>query len=155
MTTNHFEADASAQAVYEVLLDPYAYADWVVGSKKVRSVDPGWPAPGSRFHHTVGTPGIDIEDSSKIIDLTPDERLVLEVRFRPLGIATVTLELQPIGDGHRTGITMTEVPKEGPVRKWWSFVLAGLTYGRNAIALRRLARMAAARSERVPRSARS
>jgi uncharacterized protein YndB with AHSA1/START domain len=142
MTTNRIEVDAPPHDVYAVLLDPYAYAKWVVGSKRVRHVDDNWPAPGARFHHTVGAPGVDIKDSSKIIMLATDRRIVLEVRFRPLGIAEVTIELEPFDDGRRTRITMHEHPKSGPVRRWWSWVLTTITYVRNSLSLRRLARLA-------------
>ncbi len=138
MTVNRIDAAASAHDVYTVLLDPYAYAKWVVGSKRVRTVDENWPAPGARFHHTVGVPGIDIKDSSQLISVEPDRRVVLEVRFRPVGIGVVTLDLEALGEGHRTRITMTEEPKSGPVRAWWSPALEIATHVRNALSLRRL-----------------
>jgi uncharacterized protein YndB with AHSA1/START domain len=140
MTVNRTESAASPHDVYEVLLDPYAYARWVVGSKRIRSVDDSWPAPGARFHHTVGPPGIDIKDSSKLISLEADRRVVLEVRFRPLGTGIVTVELEPL-DGGRTRILMREAPQSGPVRTWWSPALAVLTRARNALSLRRLVRL--------------
>jgi uncharacterized protein YndB with AHSA1/START domain len=150
MTTKRIEVDASPHAVYAVLLDPYAYAHWVVGSKRVRAVDDEWPAPGSRFHHTVGAPGVDIKYSSKIVELEQDRRVVLEVRFRPVGVATVSLELEPLNGGGRTKVTMTEEPKSGPVRAWWSPALDAATYVRNASSLWRLARLAKARSATTP-----
>ena len=146
MTTNRVEIDVPPHAVYAVLLDPYAYADWVVGSKRVRAVDDDWPAPGSRFHHTVGAPGVDIKDSSKLVEVEADRRVVLEVRFRPVGIAVVSLDLEPLDGGRRTQVTMTEHPKSGPVRTWWSPLLDAATYARNAASLWRLARLSKART---------
>jgi uncharacterized protein YndB with AHSA1/START domain len=146
MPTNRQSVDAPPHAVFGVLLDPYAYADWVVGSKRVRAVDENWPAPGARFHHTVGAPGVDIKDSSKLVELEPDRRVVLEVRFRPVGVAVVTIDLEARTDGQGTCITMTEVPKDGPVRAWWSRPLEGAIFVRNAASLWRLARLARARA---------
>ncbi len=147
MTTNRMEVAAPPATVYRVLMDPYAYAEWVVGSKRVRGVDDDWPAPGSRFHHTVGGPGVDIDDSSKLIATEADRRVELEVRFRPVGVGIVTIMLEPIGSD-RTRVTMTEHPKEGAVRHWWSPPLQAITYARNAYALRRLARISARRDAR-------
>jgi uncharacterized protein YndB with AHSA1/START domain len=148
MTTNHIDVDASPHAVYDVLLDAHAYADWVIGSKRVRYVDPEWPAPGARFHHTVGAPGVDIKDSSKLLELDADHRVVLEVRFRPLGTAIVVMDLEPLDDGSRTHITMTENPKSGPVHRLPAFVIAVITSIRNAFSLRRLARLAEQRAQK-------
>jgi uncharacterized protein YndB with AHSA1/START domain len=141
MTTNHADVDALPQDVYGVLTDAYAYAKWVVGSKRVRGVDPNWPAVGARFHHTVGPPGVDIKDSSKLVELEENRRVVLEVRFRPAGVAVVAIDLEPLEGGRRTHITMMEHPRSGPVRKWWSMPLEIATSARNAISLRRLARL--------------
>ena len=111
-----------------------------------RAVDDDWPAPGSRFHHTVGAPGVDIKDSSKLVEVEADRRVVLEVRFRPVGIAVVSLDLEPLDGGRRTQVTMTEHPKSGPVRTWWSPLLDAATYARNAASLWRLARLSKART---------
>jgi uncharacterized protein YndB with AHSA1/START domain len=138
---NRIDIHAPAAAVYDVLLDPYAYADWVIGSKRVRHVDPDWPAPGSRFHHTVGPPGVDIKDYSKVLGLEANRRVELEVRFRPLGTALVTMDLEPIDGGRSTRMTMTEDPQSGPVLRMPRFVVDIATNARNALSLRRLARL--------------
>ena len=79
------------------------------------------------FHHTVGAPGVDIDDSSKLVELETDRRVVLEVRFRPAGIGVVTLDLERKSEGRRTLVTMTEHPQSGAVRRWWSPALDALT----------------------------
>ena len=38
--------------VLRVLADGWTYANWVVGSSRIRGVDPTWPAPGSRIAHS-------------------------------------------------------------------------------------------------------
>jgi uncharacterized protein YndB with AHSA1/START domain len=145
VTTNAVESKASPHDVYLVLIDARAYPRWVLGAKRVRAVDPTWPAVGARFHHTIGAPTVDIDDSTKIVELVADRRVVLEARFRPLGTAVVTIDLDPL-EGGRTRITMSEAPRSGPIRKWWSIPLATSTGLRNAVSLRRLARLSEHRS---------
>jgi nicotinamide-nucleotide amidase len=120
----------------------------VLGAKRVRAVDPTWPAVGARFHHTVGAPTVDLDDSTKILELVVDRRVVLEARFRPFGTAVVTIELDPL-DGGRTRITMSEAPRSGPIGEWWSKPLVAMTRVRNTISLRRLARLAEQRGVNV------
>src|SRR4029079_10369801 len=48
------EINAEIGRVFAVLADPWAYADWVVGSDRIREADPEWPEVGSEFHHVVG-----------------------------------------------------------------------------------------------------
>lgn len=50
----HWETKASPQRVWEVLADGWRYPGWVVGASGMRAVDPEWPAPGARIHHSVG-----------------------------------------------------------------------------------------------------
>jgi uncharacterized protein YndB with AHSA1/START domain len=144
MSTNRRAVDAPPARVFEVLMDPYAYADWVVGSKRIRRVDDDWPSVGSRFHHTVGAPGVDVHDSSKLLECVRDQRIALEVRFRPLGVGVVTMDLEPIGNG-RTRVTMTEALRHGPMDALWSRPLDWLVHVRNEISLRRLAGLAEVR----------
>jgi uncharacterized protein YndB with AHSA1/START domain len=89
------DMDATPEEIFAVLADGYAYADWVVGAKKIRAVDADWPTRGSQFHHEIGAGPIDIKDSSKVLEVDPPNRLVLSVRFRPAGTATVELTMEP------------------------------------------------------------
>ena len=141
MTTNHIDIDVPPRAVFAVLMDAYAYPEWVVGTKRVRGTDPDWPAVGARFHHAVGVPGVELKDSSKLLEIEDDRKVLLEVRFRPAGVAIVRIELEPGAGGQRTHVTMNEVPKSGPARTWWSKPLELLIVGRNAWSLRRLAHL--------------
>jgi len=45
---------APPEAVWEVLADGWVYTGWVVGASRMRSVDPAWPVPDARLHHSVG-----------------------------------------------------------------------------------------------------
>jgi Polyketide cyclase / dehydrase and lipid transport len=141
VTRNRVSIKSPPHDVYAVLMDAYAYSDWVVGSKRVRSTDPNWPEVGARFFHTVGPPAVDIDDSSKLVELVEDRRVALEVRFRPVGIAVVGIDIEGDDAGRHTRVTMTEEPKTGPVRAWWAKPVEVLLHGRNALSLWRLARL--------------
>lgn len=39
--------------VFAVLADGWLYPLWVVGASHMRQVDEGWPAVGTRIHHSV------------------------------------------------------------------------------------------------------
>jgi uncharacterized protein YndB with AHSA1/START domain len=137
MATTRIHVDAPPAVVWDVLMDPAAYRIWVVGSKRIRGVDAGWPQPGSRFHHAVGWGPIEDKDSTEVCELDPPHRLVLDARIWPLGSARVTLTLAPEGAG--CTVTMEEEPHGGPAA-----ALSGLPpmeaalWARNRISLRRL-----------------
>jgi uncharacterized protein YndB with AHSA1/START domain len=133
---NRITIAAPPDAVYAVLLDPACYERWVVGAKEIRGVDAAWPREGARFHHTVGAGQARVRDSSKLVEAVPGRRLVLEVRFRPVGVAHVVLDLER--RRRATRVTMTEYPVSGPAHWLWSRPLDVLTRVRNRIALRRL-----------------
>jgi uncharacterized protein YndB with AHSA1/START domain len=126
-----------------VLADGYSYDDWVVGSKRIRAVDPDWPATGTRFHHTIGAGPVDIKDSSKVLEVDPPHRLVLSVRFRPAGTATVELTMEPLDNG-ATRVVMKEKPESGPVRVL-ALALSLMLLVRNELSLWRLRRLVVSR----------
>ena len=117
-----------------------AYPRWVVGTRRVRAVDPSWPAVGSRFHHPIGTAAAELHDFSKVLERDPPRRLALEVRFRPTGVARVEIEVDPEGAG--STIRMIETPIRGPVSMLPRFLIDPLLTIRNAISLQRLGREA-------------
>jgi uncharacterized protein YndB with AHSA1/START domain len=96
------------EAVWAVLADPGGYAYWVVGSKRIRDAEPGWPAPGTRFHHTIGVGPLTLDDHTVSLEAEPPRRLKLRAKGRPAGTATVTLELEPHAGG--TLVRITENP---------------------------------------------
>ena len=108
MATNERYMAVPPQAVWDVLADPAGYGYWVVGSKVIRDADPGWPAPGSKFHHTIGVGPLTLSDHTVALDADPPRLLRLRAKGRPAGTATVTLELQPRDGG--TLVRMTENP---------------------------------------------
>jgi|SRR5690242_19782355 len=136
MSTNAIRTSASREAVFDVLDDPFAYPRWVIGARRVRNVDPSWPAVGSRFHHAIGTAAGELHDSSKVLQRDPPERMVLEVRFRPTGVARVDIRVRSEGDG--SVIEMEETPTGGPVSRLPGFITDPILSLRNVLSLRRL-----------------
>lgn len=90
---------ASPAEVFSVLADGWLYSGWVVGASRIRSVDDHWPATGSHIHHSVGTWPALLNDSTKVLDVVPDRRLVLQARGWPIGEATVFIELEDADGG--------------------------------------------------------
>jgi uncharacterized protein YndB with AHSA1/START domain len=136
MARNSLQTRADPASVFAVLEDPCAYPRWVVGARRVRAVDPAWPAVGARFHHAIGTAAAELHDSSKILEHDPPHRLVLEVRFRPAGVARVEIQVEPTTNGSR--IVMTETPISGAISVLPRLVVTPLLTVRNAFSLQRL-----------------
>lgn len=132
---NSTHIDASPTQVFDVLLDPWRYADWVVGAKEIREVDPDWPAVGSRFHHTVGVGPISTDDATKVEAIDAPRHLVLRAFVKPLGAARIVLDVEPEEGGSR--VTMEEEPVEGPATAG-GVVVDGALALRNVESLRRL-----------------
>jgi uncharacterized protein YndB with AHSA1/START domain len=139
MSRTEIDIDRSPADVYRVLVDPGAYVRWVVGARRLRGSDPAWPEPGTRFYHEVGVWPLLLRDNTKMIEAVPDERIVLEARIRPAGVATVTLLLEPRGSG--THVTMVEEPACGPIRSIPRVITDPLVTLRNVWGLRRLKRL--------------
>lgn len=108
MATNTVEVLAPPEVVYETLMDPYAYPEWVVGTRGVRKADPSWPDVGSSFHHTVLVAG---RDRSEMLHREENRRVILKVFARPLAVGIVELVLEPVGSGTRVTIFETPAPE--------------------------------------------
>ncbi|MEJ7583249.1 MAG: SRPBCC family protein [Acidimicrobiales bacterium] len=101
---------ASVEDVFDVLLDPRTYPDWLVGAQAIRSVDDDWPAVGSKFYHRVGLAGpVTIPDHSKILAIEPPHLFVLEVRVRPFGRGRSEFRLAPDTDADGRALTRIEL----------------------------------------------
>jgi hypothetical protein len=141
MARNEIVVGVAPDEMFTLLLDPFVYPKWVVGTRQVREVDTDWPRMGARFHHSVGVGPISTRDSTKILSSRPPFDLDLEVRFRPLGVACVSLRLSDAGGG-RCRIVLTEDPiAEGLRGRAWDAVV----HARNALSLWRLRRLAESR----------
>ena len=140
MPVNERFVPAPTTAVWDALADPGGYAYWVVGSKVVRDADPAWPATGARFHHTIGVGPIKVSDHTRVLESRPPELLRLRAKGRPLGTATVTLELLPRHGGTVVRISESTDGIFAPVD--WNPLFRLLTKGRNAESLMRLEELA-------------
>lgn len=122
--------------VFAALRDGACYADWVVGTRKIRDVDSGWPAPGTAIHYTVGYGPLRKDDRTESLAFVPDARLELEARAWPVGTAGIVLTVLRTGEG--TEVSIEEAPRRGPMKMLHNPVLDLLIKLRNVETLRRL-----------------
>jgi uncharacterized protein YndB with AHSA1/START domain len=144
VATNERFMPVPAEAIWEALADPGAYGYWVVGSKAIRDADPEWPAAGSRFHHTIGVGPIEVSDHTVSLEARRPELLRMRAKGRPLGTATVTLELEPHDAG--TTVRITEDPDGAFAVMRLNPLMYVLTKARNAESLMRLEELAIRRA---------
>lgn len=152
MSVTENQIAAPPSAVWAVLADPDNYAGWVVGSRDVRDADPGFPAVGTRFHHTLAMGPFGLKDHSEVVESDAPRRLVLHVKARPFGRGYVELNLSPTDGG--THVEMREGPLSLIARLGHNPVADRLLHGRNVQALRRLAALAEGRAP-TPRTSRN
>jgi len=130
----------SGEQIFAVLRDGWIYPVWVVGASRMRDVDNGWPAPGTKLHHSFGIWPLVIDDTTEVLEIEPDRRLVLEARGWPVGKARVEITVQP--DGDDSLVSIAEDVTEGPARLVPEPIrLAGMDV-RNRESLRRLTYLA-------------
>jgi uncharacterized protein YndB with AHSA1/START domain len=141
MARTEIDIDVPPERVWAVLADPRHYADWVVGAKDVRDADSAFPAPGTRFHHTVGFGPLTLKDHTEVIESTPPTHLLLHAKARPFGTAYVDLKLARNGRGF-THVTMDEGPADLLSRLVHNPLADRLLHGRNEESLRRLKEIA-------------
>lgn len=132
------------RAVWDALADPGGYGYWVVGSKVIRDTDADWPAPGSRFHHTIGVGALKVSDHTESLEADPPRLLRMRTKGRPLGTAQVTLEMIPRDGG--TLVRITENPDGLSVMLRLNPLVHVLTKARNAESLMRLEELALRRA---------
>jgi hypothetical protein len=135
--------NCSPEQVFAVLHDGWTYPAWVVGASRMRDVDDGWPAPGTKLHHSFGVWPLVLDDTTEALEIEPGQRLVLEARGWPVGKARVDITVKADGDGSL--VSIDEDVTDGPAK----FVpeplrVAGIDV-RNREALRRLAHLAEGR----------
>ena len=135
---------APAEDIWSVLADGWLYANWVVGASRVREVDPGWPSPGSRLHHSFGLWPVVINDSTEVLAWDPGRELLLKARGWPVGEAHVRVKLSSDGTGGST-VSIAEDATTGPGSLIPRPARQLLIGPRNVEALRRLALIAEGR----------
>lgn len=133
-------------AVLDVLADGWSYATWVVGTARIRAVDPQWPAPGSRIAHSVGLWPALLDDVTVARVWDPEVGIDLQARGWPAGEARVRVEVRPRPGGCTVAISEDAVRGPGSLvpRPLRSAVLVP----RNTEALRRLGYLAEGRATR-------
>src|SRR6478736_3620358 len=136
--------NAPTDAVWSVLADGWMYGMWVVGASRIRAVDPDWPQPGSRIHHSVGLWPALITDHTEVLSATVGSELLLRARAWPAGEAHVRLTIEPARAEHST-IRMAEDVTAGPGRIVPRQARQLLITPRNTETLRRLGLIAEGR----------
>lgn len=137
MARNQVHVDAAPEEVFDALLDASNYPQWVVGAKRIRHVEPEWPAVGSGFHHTVGLGPAVLHDETRIVTVDRPSLLVLDARARPSGRAEVRFHICPADEGG-TELVMEEDPVSGPAAWIPRFALDPIIDRRNRRTLRLL-----------------
>src|SRR3954471_9817482 len=99
MARNTIFTHAAPEEVFDVLDDATAYPGWVVGTRRVRAVDPSWPNVGSRFHHAIGSQAGELHDFSTLLARDRPRMITLEVYFRPFGTARVHIRVHAAPQG--------------------------------------------------------
>ncbi|HYZ55525.1 MAG TPA: SRPBCC family protein [Streptosporangiaceae bacterium] len=144
--------DRPPREVWDVLSDGRAYAEWVVGTRHIRDVDPAWPKLGSEIHYSLGIGPWTFDDVTKVRLVEAGQHLELEARAGRLGTARVSIVLLPWGE-NQTVVILDEHPLSGPGVRWHSIVVEGLLRLRNQRMLRSLARIVHERHPRRPPAA--
>ncbi|WP_328523171.1 SRPBCC family protein [Kribbella sp. NBC_00359] len=144
MSENEWVVRASSADVFAVLSDGWSYAGWVVGAARVRSVDQGFPAPGTSLHHSVGVWPFMVNDVTTVEEFEPDHRLVIKVRVWPAGAGRVEFVTTTRPDGCL--LVMREETVEGPVHVLPHAAIDPVLHWRNSETLRRLAYLAESRA---------
>jgi uncharacterized protein YndB with AHSA1/START domain len=128
---------APPDVVFDLLANPRTYPDWLVGNQKIRSVDPEFPKPGSRFDHSVGaTDEASIDDQSEVLSSDPPNRLELLVKAGPMR-GVVTFLLLPSREGTEVRFQERPVGWMAPLTPF----LRPILHGRNVESLRELAQL--------------
>lgn len=136
MAKNCVTTSLKPEDVFDHLLDPWRYPEWLLGASTMRGVDDDWPEVGSRFHHRVGFGPLKINDRSKILEIEPPTRLVLHVRASPAIQAIVTFTVEPTAEGSILWLQEDPAMKAGRILRP---VLDPPTHVRNKASLGNLA----------------
>jgi uncharacterized protein YndB with AHSA1/START domain len=144
MARAEIDVAAPPESVWDVLADPGAYGDWVVGTQNIVRADASWPDVGSSLEFRVGIGPISMGDRTRVVEAEPPRLLVLRAELRQLGAAGIRLELGAVDDG--THVVLHEEPDEGLSAWLHTRVSDAALKARSDIALGRLKRLAEGRA---------
>jgi hypothetical protein len=134
--------------VFQVLDDGHSYERWVVGTSKIRAVEPGWPEPGTRLLYQLGRSPARKDDETRSVQYRRGVLLELEAVGRPFGTVRIEFWVEPVRGGSL--ITLTEHPNKGLARLLLrNRAFDAVIWMRNVETLRRLARELATPSHRI------
>lgn len=137
MSTTTRSIAATPEQVWSVLSDGWLYPLFVVGAARMRHVDETWPAVGAQLHHSVGAWPLMIDDTTEVLEVEKDRRILLLARGWPAGQAHVEITLEP--DAASTSVTMVEQATAGPGALIPKPIQDVQLHARNLEALQRLA----------------
>lgn len=139
MARNTVQMRARREDVFRMLVDAFAYGQWVVGARKVVSQDAEWPEEGSSFVHEQGAGPLHVRDTTSVLAIEAPRWLLLRARVRQVGFET-DIEFVLHENEYGTELVM----REEPVGIWgrlWNPVFDRLMWARNVVALERLQTM--------------
>lgn len=150
MARNQIDIDGSIDDVFDVLRDPFSYADWVVGTREILEADESWPEVGSAFRFRVGAGRLGVEGTTRVLESEDPRRVKLETKSLPMGTIAITIEIHDREDGHAR-VTLDESSSAMPLLSSGFDVMLHL---RNYETLTRLRRLVEGRvrSRREPSS---
>lgn len=130
--------------VFDVFADGWLFTTWVVGASRMRGQDEGWPAAGTRLHHSFGIWPLVIDDVTTVLEWDAPHRMVIQPKGWPLGEARVELVVEE----HRRGckVTIVEDAVAGPGAWAPDLLVQPMIWIRNRETLRRLGWVAAGRA---------
>ena len=140
MSRNVRKLHCTPEAVFRVLADGWLYPAWVVGASRMRDVDPEWPEPGARLHHSVGVWPALLDDTTSSVRWHPPHQMVMTARGWPLGEARVTIDVKPAAGGCL--VRIQEEAVSGPATAIPTTIADVILQWRNAETLHRLAYLA-------------
>ncbi len=144
MSTRRRVVKATPDQVWAVLADGWLYPLFVVGASRMREVDEGWPAVGTRLHHSVGVWPLLLDDETEVLACDEGRSLRLRAKGWPAGEAEVELRLEAAGAN--TVVTIVEDVVSGPGRLMPKPLRDPQISWRNVETLRRLAYLAERRT---------
>lgn len=130
----------TSKDVWAALVDGRCYGHWVVGTRKIRAVDAGWPEPPAELHYTIGYAPLRMDSTTRALSYEPGSRLVLRAHAWPAGTARIELVVADTADGAL--VTIDEVPDQGPAKTLHNPLAELAIKVRNVEALRRLEKQA-------------